>query len=131
MDVIIEALEVHKRINDRLKLAIRNPKDVDPSSIKTDRLCEFGVWIYGAGGARYGGSMEFKALRHTHQAFHHAAYHALCQCKVGKREEAELSIASGGFNRLSEEMIVRLLAMQKVVEADKRRLACDAVTAAG
>lgn len=130
MDVMSEALEVHKRINERLKAAIRNPKDVDPSSIKTDRLCEFGVWIYGAGGVRYGASAEFRALQRTHQLFHREAYLALCQCKVGKRDEAELSIASGGFSLLSEEMIIRLLAMRRVVEADTRGLVCDLAPAA-
>ena len=72
---------------------------------------------------------EFKALQHTHRLFHQAAYMALCLCKVGKPDEAEDSIESGEFHRLSEEMIVRLRAMQIVVAAKKQALVCEPVGA--
>ena len=112
MDPIEQALSLHAKIKHRLKAAVLEPNGIDPQSIRTDRTCEFGVWIYGPEGIRHAALPEFKALKDTHKRFHESAYIAMCLCCIGKRAEAEASVTTGEFEQLSKEMIVRLLAMQ-------------------
>ena len=127
MDVIEDALAIHARISAGLKVAIRAPQGVDPSTIRTDRTCEFGVWIYGAEGMRHSALPEYQSLKDVHKRFHQAAYVALCLCRTGKRADAEHSITEGEFQQLSQDMIARLLALKRALRAPAMARQCVAV----
>ncbi len=128
MDVIEDALAIHARISAGLRAAIRAPQGVDPSSIQTDRTCEFGVWIYGAEGVRHSILPEYQALKDVHKRFHQAAYMALCLCRTGKRADAEHSITDGEFQQLSQGMITQLLALKQALRAPAMTRQCVGVS---
>ena len=115
MDVIDRALSAHAAIKESLKRAIRDSSGLDPETIRSDRNCEFGQWIYGQEGVLHCGQPEYQALKDTHRRFHLSAHAALCLCRAGRAAEAERSILDGDFERLSGEMKQRLVSLRKAI----------------
>lgn len=115
-DVMSRALMAHAAIKSKLIAAILEPGNMASAEMRSDRTCEFGLWLYGAGEAEHAGRPEFEALKTTHRRFHHAAAKALCECQAGRKDVAEHSIQAGAFNDLSREMQDRLIQMKAVLQ---------------
>ncbi len=121
MDEIIDkALWNHAKITLRLRSAILAPEGVDEERIKSDRTCEFGVWLFGPG-LQYCGSSEYQQLKSVHKRLHEAAFAAFCHSRNGKSDIAKASIEDGDFKLRSDDMRDALLKMRRLVEAKGAR----------
>ena len=84
-DVIDRALLTHAQIIGMLKTAILAADATKAEYIQSDRLCEFGQWIYGGGGRPHFSVPAFAAMRKTHRDLHNAAFDAFCHCRDGRK----------------------------------------------
>lgn len=116
-DVIDRALLTHAQIIGMLKTAILAADATKAEYIQSDRLCEFGQWIYGGGGRPHFSVPAFAAMRKTHRDLHNAAFDAFCHCRDGRKTLACDSIENGEFRRLAEEMKSRLLDLKRAIRA--------------
>ncbi len=111
-DIIDKALMTHANIKKRLCEAIRTPGLIAPEKIQSDRICAFGLWIYGPDSIRQAGLPQFKALKELHAQFHEAAYQAALAVEDGRTIEAENSILGGDFEMASRAMTQALVEMK-------------------
>ena len=114
--ILDRAFIAHASIKARLKASILHPEGVAPETLRTDRTCEFGLWIYGEGQTTHGQRTDFRELIEVHKAFHEAAYQALLLSAAGQHAEATHAIESGEFERRSQEMKGCLLRLKSQAE---------------
>ena len=119
--ILDRALLTYGKIKRSLVMAILDPTAADVEAVRSDRLCEFGQWIYGEG-TRFCGRADFHALKTTPMKFHRAAFMALCRCREGRRDLAVESIEHGEFALQSEEMKRRLITLRNTLAEPQGKL---------
>ncbi len=82
----------------------------DAVSLQSHEDCDVGLWIYGAGLAKYGHERDIWTLKETHRKFH-AAADAVVDAK-GKGDLAAAERAMEIVRRLSGEIVVLLTSLE-------------------
>ena len=111
------AMMAHATIKRRMKRGILRLECVDAETIKSDRTCEFGVWLYGDGIPELGHLPEFTRLRTVHKAFHDAAYKALRLADIGQAKEARNVVDTGEFELRSRDMTTAITMLKLAAAA--------------
>lgn len=85
----------HTQIRETLAAAISERHPVDPSALRSDRLCPMGCWLHGEGARRWSGNHAFLGLLETHRAFHQQAAAVADQISRGQLAEAQRALRNG------------------------------------
>ncbi len=102
------AVLAHSRWITDLKVAIEDASSAfDPETVKTDKHCEFGKWLYDDFPKSARG--VFEDIRNTHAAFHKSAAQILRLATEGHKDDAlRLMQYEGDFMTLSGHLILLL-----------------------
>lgn len=119
IDFFDDAIIVHLEWKHRLRDLIKGDREVlDSDSVRNDRNCELGKWIYGEG-AEFAGLSSYQDLLTTHAAFHHCAadiIQAVQEKNMGKAEE--LMIMDGPFSDASAETVGAIGQLRSEIERE-------------
>lgn len=113
-EVLDKGFAAHANVKFRLKKIIAGEEHAEPESVRSDKKCIVGEWIYGPGKVHENAD-EYKVLKEIHAAFHEEAYQALMLHKKGSINEANAYVETGPFEQKSKEIKMALLTMKKTV----------------
>lgn len=110
-----EAIQVHTEWKSRLQALSRgtSPEKIDSASVKQDRSCELGQWLYGDG-QKYALDPKLRELLELHAAFHQCAGAIAEMVEQGQAAQAAalLNARDSEFARLSLRMIAILMGLR-------------------
>ena len=90
-----EQAHQHTEIREALVAAVTERNPVDPTALRSDRLCPTGCWLHGEGARRWAGNHAFLGLLETHRAFHQQAGAIAEQISRGHFAEAHKALRNG------------------------------------
>jgi hypothetical protein len=83
--------------------------------ISQDDQCVLGKWIHGVGRQRFGTDGVFQRLRKNHADFHLSAGKVLALARAGNEAESRMSLKSGDYALLSQDVVLDLAEMYQHV----------------
>lgn len=114
-----DAIIVHLDWKHRLRDLIKGDRDaLDSDSVRNDRNCELGKWIYGEG-AEFAGLFSYQDLVKIHAAFHHCAADVIQAVQEKNMEKAEeLMNMDGPFSDASAETVGAIGRLRSEIERE-------------
>lgn len=114
---INEAIGTHGKWKLRLKTAIsRGSSDATPSEVRSDNLCNFGAWLYGATIApEVKEGTPYKVIKRLHAEFHGLAATVLQKAIDGQGDDAQ-QLLDGEFKEKSETLVRALIKWKRELE---------------
>lgn len=90
-----EQAHEHTQIREALSAAIDQQTRLDPTALKSDRLCPTGCWLHGEAARRWAGNHVFLGLLEAHREFHAQAGAVAAQIGRGQFAEAQRALRNG------------------------------------
>ncbi len=114
-DEIIRAIGSHGLWKSRLNDAIRAGESrFDPSEVKLDNKCEFGLWLHGDIDAGLRATEHYRKAVALHAQFHEGAAEILRQATTGNKLRAKELVAPGSdYAKTSTRLTLVLMAWKK------------------
>lgn len=106
-----KALLSHTTWKNRLTAAIRDGSLPDVATVRSDKHCDLGKWIYGEGKSLET-LPEFQELKSQHEHFHQMAGNVVDFIECGLRAKAEADLRTGSFADATTKVVIAIAALR-------------------
>lgn len=124
-DFLKKAIRAHTSWRNRLTTAIMDGNIPDVATVRSDKLCDLGKWIYGEGKS-HEALREYQELKSQHAHFHQTAANVIDLIECGLKAKATADLRTGAFAEATTNVIIAITALRKKVSSLHRNIDADA-----